>query len=121
MHARLYSFTLWSMWAAYLEAVSGEDTQTDIANRLGIAQSTVSRWLDGRTVPTNSAVVAKFAQVYGRNPIEAMVAAGMLDLITAGAALTDDDRKFLRRVGATNRSRSDAAATKRLRGRRRRP
>lgn len=59
--------------------------------------------------------MAKLAQSYGRNPIEAMVAAGMLTSKDAGAALSDADRKFLQTIARRERRRTDAEQAKILR------
>lgn len=55
-----------------------KDRQSDAARRTGIDQATLSRWLgDGAHDP--SAVRAiQFARAYGVNPIQALVAAGLL-------------------------------------------
>lgn len=83
------------MWSAYVCAVIGDEAQQEVADAVGVSQATISRWKAGETVPTSHAAVASLALHYGRNPIEAMVAAGMLDVETAGPALRDDDRRHL--------------------------
>ena len=86
-------------WQKYVQIV-GEDssdmTQTAIGERTGIAQSTISRWLRGTKLPTEAAQVAKFAQSYKRNPLEAFVAAGMLTEAEAGRGLSAADLDFLK-------------------------
>jgi len=57
--------------------VSGNSTQKDIATATGIDQSSISRWRHGANTPRAEAVVT-FARVYGRSPVEALVAAGYL-------------------------------------------
>jgi transcriptional regulator with XRE-family HTH domain len=84
-----------TLWIAYVEALMGEDTQTQAAARTGIAQTTIGRWLNGVKAPTEAAKVAAFAQGYQRNVIEAFVAAGMLTGEQAGRGLPAKSRRFL--------------------------
>lgn len=80
-----------SNWADYIKGITGDARQEEVAVRVGVKQSTVSRWLRGQTIPGDTAVVALLAQEYGRNPVEAFIAAGMLDLDdwTDGALASD--------------------------------
>ena len=64
-------------WWRYVETVTGEATQKDIAAATGIDQSSISRWQRGASTPRAEAVVA-FARAYKRSPVEALVAAGYL-------------------------------------------
>jgi transcriptional regulator with XRE-family HTH domain len=57
--------------------VTGNAAQKDIAAATGIDQSSISRWQRGANTPRAEAVVS-FARVYGRSPVEALVAAGYL-------------------------------------------
>jgi transcriptional regulator with XRE-family HTH domain len=57
--------------------VSGNAAQKEIATATGIDQSSISRWQRGTNTPSAEAVVA-LARVYGRSPVEALVAAGYL-------------------------------------------
>ncbi len=57
--------------------VTGNAAQKDIAAATGIDQSSISRWQRGTHTPRAEAVVG-FARVYGRSPVEALVAAGYL-------------------------------------------
>jgi transcriptional regulator with XRE-family HTH domain len=68
-------------WTEYVKATAGADLQNEIARKMGVDQSTASRWLRGAPAgkPSN---VAAFAKAYGRPVLEAFVAAGFL---------TDDD------------------------------
>jgi transcriptional regulator with XRE-family HTH domain len=71
-------------WAEYVKRTIGGDNQVAVAAKTGITQSTVSRWLAGQKTPGEPAVVARFAQSYGANVLEAFVAAGMLSEEEAG-------------------------------------
>jgi transcriptional regulator with XRE-family HTH domain len=64
-------------WWRYVVTVTGHAAQKDIAAATGIDQSSISRWQRGANTPRAEAVVA-FARVYGRSPVEALVAAGYL-------------------------------------------
>jgi transcriptional regulator with XRE-family HTH domain len=64
-------------WWRYVVTVTGNAAQKDIAAATGIDQSSISRWQRGANTPRAEAVVA-FARVYGRSPVEALVAAGYL-------------------------------------------
>lgn len=62
-------------WWAYVQKVTGGAAQTAIAERAGIAQSSVNRW---KTVIPKSENVISFARAYGRPPLEALQAAGLV-------------------------------------------
>lgn len=81
-------------WSAYLLYITEGRTQVEIGKIAGTTQVTISRWLKG-LVPTSAPVVAKVARAFGRNPLEAFVAAGMLDEDEAGRGLSEDSRKLL--------------------------
>jgi transcriptional regulator with XRE-family HTH domain len=65
-------------WARYVARVTGDLKQADIAEKTGVAQTNVGRWLRGDPgLPRAESVVA-FARAFGQSPIEALVAAGYL-------------------------------------------
>jgi transcriptional regulator with XRE-family HTH domain len=64
-------------WWRYVVTVTGNAAQKDIAAATGIDQSSISRWQRGTNTPRADAVVT-LARVYGRSPVEALVAAGYL-------------------------------------------
>ena len=64
-------------WWRYVMTVTGNAAQKEIATATGIDQSSISRWQRGTNTPSAEAVVA-LARVYGRSPVEALVAAGYL-------------------------------------------
>lgn len=68
-------------WWEYVVSVSGGATQTAIADRTGVTQSSINRW---RTTQPKSDNVVSFARAYGRPVLEAFVAAGFLTAEDAG-------------------------------------
>jgi transcriptional regulator with XRE-family HTH domain len=70
-------------WWQYVMTVTGNAAQKDIATASGIDQSNISRWQRGTNTPSAEAVVA-FARVYGRSPVEALVAADYLSSTELG-------------------------------------
>jgi transcriptional regulator with XRE-family HTH domain len=82
-------------WWSYVMTVTGNAAQKDIAAATGIDQSSISRWQRGTNTPSAEAVVS-FARVYGRSPVEALVAAdylssselGVVELTTLTGDLT---------------------------------
>ena len=89
---------LWSMYVLRLLLTSDAATEAEFLEPLTVQQGTFNRWKNGKSVPTSAAAVAEFARELGRNPLEAFVAAGMLELDEAGRGLGTDEREFLRRV-----------------------
>jgi transcriptional regulator with XRE-family HTH domain len=75
--AKQYPGRVTQAWWRYVVTVTGQAAQKDIAAATGIDQSSISRWQRGANTPRAEAVVA-FARVYGRSPVEALVAAGYL-------------------------------------------
>lgn len=65
-------------WPEYLRRISGGQTQAQIAERIGIGRLSVCNWLHGKTRPKAETVIM-VARVFGRSPIEALLAAGYLD------------------------------------------
>lgn len=64
-------------WPEYLRRISGGQTQAQIAARIGIGRLSVCNWLHGKTHPKAETVIA-VARVYGRPPVEALLAASYL-------------------------------------------
>lgn len=107
-----------TVWPAYLEAVSGTTNRKAIADAMSakapekVAASTITKWFTGQHKPTNAAHVALFALAYDRNPLEAFVAAGLLDAEDAAKGLTEESVILLAslsgrsNVGQTTRSRT---------------
>lgn len=70
-------------WGEYVVGIARTEVSTEIASATGIGQSTIYRWLHKGAEPT-TAHAAKFALTYGRNVLEAFVAAGFLTEEEAG-------------------------------------
>lgn len=83
------------LWSAYVLHITDGKTQDAIAAAAEVNQATVSRWVNARKVPTEAANVALLARAFGRNPLEAFVAAGMLEEGEAGRGLSDESRRLL--------------------------
>jgi len=88
-----------SNWVEYVARLLGDEQQVVTAQRLGVNQGTISRWRTGKKVPTDAALIAAFAAEYGRNPVEAFVAAGALSWEVAKDALDADSRRLLAEIG----------------------
>lgn len=73
-------------WPEYLRRIARGQTQTQIAARIGIARLSVCNWMHGKTRPKAETVIA-VARSYQRSPIEALLAAGYLDLAEIGMAI----------------------------------
>lgn len=63
-------------WLRWLNSIIGTDTLTDAARLAGLDKSTVSRWRTGRT-PSPEGIV-QLARVYNADPLEGLVAIGLL-------------------------------------------
>jgi transcriptional regulator with XRE-family HTH domain len=65
-------------WPEYLRRITGGQTQSQIAERVGVGRLSVCHWLHGKTRPKPETAMA-VARVYDRSPIEALLATGYLD------------------------------------------
>ena len=83
------------LWSAYVLHIVDGKKQDVIAAATGVNQGTISRWVNAKTVPNKAAEVASLARAFGRNPLEAFVAAGMLEESEAGRGLSDESRRLL--------------------------
>lgn len=92
-------------WSAYVRLLAGDEPQSRIGERAGVNQTTASHWLRGRVAP-KTASAAAFAVSFGRNPIEAFIAAGLLDLEHGAAALGADELALLADLGIGTRKRT---------------
>ena len=66
-------------WPEYLRRITGGQTQSMIAERLGVGRLSVCNWLHGKTRPKAETVIL-VARVFGRSPVEALLAAGFLQV-----------------------------------------
>jgi transcriptional regulator with XRE-family HTH domain len=65
-------------WPEYLRRITHGQTQTQIAQQIGIGRLSVNNWLHGRSRPkAETAIIV--AQVYRRSPLEALLAAAYLE------------------------------------------
>lgn len=63
-------------WSEYVRRITRGYTQAQIADRAGVAESNVGRWLRGqRGRPLPDSVLA-LAKAFDRPPVEALIAAG---------------------------------------------
>lgn len=76
-------------WVNYVQRHRGSDTNAEMARKLGFAGSTITRWMDHSSTP-KAKMAARFARVYKRNPLEALVAAEILDQEDIGDEVTID-------------------------------
>jgi len=65
-------------WPLYLRTITEDAAGARIAERAGIPESTISRWLSGKVEPRPRQVV-EVARAYNVHPLQALVAAGYLD------------------------------------------
>ncbi len=73
-------------WPEYLRRISGGQTQGQIAEKIGIGRLSVCTWLHGKTRPKAETVIL-VTRVFGRSPIEGLLAAGYLEPDEAGQPL----------------------------------
>lgn len=67
-------------WAEYVRRVSAGLTQTQIAEKSGVAQTNVGRWLRGDPGQPKADSVVAFARAFKQPPVEALIAAGYLSI-----------------------------------------
>ena len=86
-------------WWDYVIRTAGTDVQKQMAADTGISETAFSRWKKGQNKPEAPHVIV-FARAYGRPPVEALIAAGILRQADASGAveihhgpdqLTDDE------------------------------
>lgn len=65
-------------WSQYVRRITSGLTQAQIAERTGIAQTNISRWLRGDPLLPKAENVITFARAFGHPPLEALIAAGYL-------------------------------------------
>lgn len=64
-------------WPQYLRRIAGGQSQTQIAEQIGIGRLSVCNWLHSKTRPKAETVIV-VARIYDRSPIEALLAASYL-------------------------------------------
>lgn len=85
-------------WMAYLATIAPYTADNAIAKKTGVQQSMMSKWRHGQASPGLKMVTA-VATAYGRNPVEAYVAAGLIDLDLVIKSLRMDSILLLRELG----------------------
>lgn len=87
-------------WRLYVLRFVGTErgAQTNAAALTGVPQGTISRWIAGGETD-DAARVAMFARGFGRNVLEAFVAAELIELSDAEKVLGDEEYAVLRDVG----------------------
>lgn len=65
-------------WSEYVRRVTVNMTQTEAAERAGVTQTAIGRWIRGDTDAPRAESVVAFARALDINPLEALVAAGYL-------------------------------------------
>jgi transcriptional regulator with XRE-family HTH domain len=63
-------------WAEYVRRIVGGLKQVQIAERTGLAQTNVGRWLRGEPGMPKAESVVALARAFNQPPVEALVAAG---------------------------------------------
>ena len=64
-------------WSEYVAACAQGRKQSDLALLVGVDQSTISRWLKGKGVPSAENAMT-LARMSGDSPITGLLAAGLL-------------------------------------------
>lgn len=65
-------------WAPYVDAHMAGTTSRDLAIQAGVSESTMSRWVNGVTIPNPRQAVA-FGRAVGDGPLIGLKMAGFLD------------------------------------------
>ena len=75
-----------SAWGEYVRRHARGLTQTQVAEKTGLAQTAISRWLRDDLDLPRAEFVVRFARGFNENPVEALVVAGYITAEEAGAA-----------------------------------
>lgn len=74
-----------TMWNEWLDRVTNQESDRQIAARTGFTHPTVGRWRSAGKAPADSIIV--IARAYGADPVDGLVSAGILtesDLMNGG-------------------------------------
>ena len=74
-------------WSDYVHHHTKGLTQVQVAEKTGIAQSNVGRWLRGEPGTPKAESVIALARAFNQPPVEALIAAGYITAEEAGAAI----------------------------------
>lgn len=87
MRACAYHAYVQETWAEYVRRVTERVAQKDVAERTGVDQTGISRWIRGKTKAPRAESVVSFARGLQLSPVEALIAAGYLDVAEAASAV----------------------------------
>ena len=73
-------------WRPYVERHTKGLTQAEVAERTGLGQTAISRWLREDTNAPRAEYVVAFARGFNLNPVEALIVAGYVTADEAGTA-----------------------------------
>ena len=65
-------------WSLYVRRIAGGLNQVQIAEKAGLSQTNIGKWLRGEPGAPRAESVIAFARAFDQPPIEALVAAGYL-------------------------------------------
>jgi transcriptional regulator with XRE-family HTH domain len=71
-------------WSDYVRRVTTGLNQVQIAERTGIAQTAIGRWLRADSGAPRADYVVAFARAFNENPVEALIIAGYITAAEAG-------------------------------------
>lgn len=74
-------------WAQYVRRVTHTMTQTQAAEKAGITQTAIGRWVRGETDAPRAESVVAFARSLNLPPVEALIAAGFITDDEAGQVI----------------------------------
>lgn len=96
-------------WRKYLNLIApaSDFTQMQFVDRVlegrdddvNLDQTTVSNWRRGTYSPPRSMVIAAVAEAFGREPLEALVAAGHIEIDWVTRSLSKDALVILAKIG----------------------
>lgn len=74
-------------WSEYVKRIAAGMNQLQIAEKTGLAQTNIGRWLRGDPGIPRAESAIQFARGFNRPPVEALVAAGYLNKDEAAATI----------------------------------
>lgn len=95
-------------WREYLNVIApvADVRQVQFVERVldkhedvSLDQTTVSNWRRGLYSPPRSAVIVAVAEAFDREPLEALVAAGLVDIDWVTKSLSRDGLRVLKEIG----------------------
>lgn len=89
-----------AIWVAYLDVIAPFMSDNAISKKSGVEQTVVSKWRRGVASPGLKAVT-KIAGAFGRNPVEAYVAAQLIEIDLVAGSLRQNSLQLLAEIGIT--------------------